>query len=97
MIVFSGTREFEAAEAAEAFCKSVGFSVGSSCSGMPQAIMHGEWSVAKWRNLTPAERARSHGTLAGDRRSGPVFLELLPSCPQDARAATEARILAMAA
>jgi hypothetical protein len=95
MIVFSGTRDFQAAEEAEAFCKLIGFSVGSSCRGMPQAIMHGEWSVAKWRNLNADERRCSHGTLTGDRRSGPVYLDLLPACPNAAREAVAARVAEM--
>ena len=38
---------------------------------------HYDW-IAKWRNLTPAERAQLHGTMSGDFREGPVVISLKP-------------------
>lgn len=63
--------------AAEAWCAANGISVGQSSATGPTGLLFGEYDwIAKWRNLTPQERADLHGTMSGDFREGPVVIEL---------------------
>lgn len=87
MVRLHGTRPFEALESATRLLKSAGFSAGSGCAGQPTAIMFGDYMVAKWKNLTWAEREAVHGVMTGDRRNGPLAIELRPCCPPEGREA----------
>lgn len=76
-IEFEKPGTFEAMHAAEAWCAANGLSVGQSCATGPTGLLFGKYDwIAKWRNLTPQERADLHGTMSGDFREGPVIIEL---------------------
>jgi hypothetical protein len=78
--VFEGIETFEATRAAEKWLEQNGYSVGESCAASKKrAIKKGAWLVAKWRNLTAAERGNIEGMMTaagGDFRRGPVIVEL---------------------
>ena len=86
-IVFDREGVFEATNDAEAFLASAGFAIGPSQRGAPRAVMFGNYTVSKWRNLNHDERRETHGTLTGDARNGPLTFRLLPAAPDDAIAA----------
>ena len=76
-IEFNQTGTFQAMYAAEAWCRENGISVGQSCATGPTGLLFGKFDwIAKWRNLTPKERAELHGTMSGDFREGPVAINL---------------------
>jgi len=75
-IEFNQKGTFEAFYAAEQWCRDNGISSGSSCAMCPTCLMRGDYVVAKWRNLTKEEREQCHGTMAGDFREGPVFINM---------------------
>lgn len=75
---FTGDDTFDAFHAALAWCDENGISYGPSCRSKVIGLLRGEWHIAKWRNLTRAERAACHGTLTGDARTGPVFIQMKP-------------------
>lgn len=80
-LTFTGTRDFEALAAAEAWCRVAGISVGSLRADAPRALKRGDFMVAKWRNLTPMERHAVDGVMTAPGRTfrtGPVFVELRP-------------------
>lgn len=80
--------DFSAINDATAFLTARGFSYGPSCVGKPQGVMFGlDWQIAKWRNLTGDEQAQLHGTITGDRRSGPVRVAIFFNAPAFAIAA----------
>jgi len=75
---FRGRRAFVAFHRARRWCDGVGLSVGSLCGPCPIGVLVGLFGIAKWRNLTAAERRRLDGRLVapGGFRHGPVVLEL---------------------
>ncbi|ABF12887.1 hypothetical protein Rmet_6028 (plasmid) [Cupriavidus metallidurans CH34] len=66
-----------ALEAARAWCRENGLSVGQSCATGPSGLLFGkvDW-IAKWRNLAEDERDALHGTMSGDFREGPIVIVL---------------------
>lgn len=76
-IEFNQKGTFQALYAAQDWCREHGISFGqSSCAG-PTGLLFGAYDwIAKWRNLTPKERADLHGTMEGDFREGPVIILL---------------------
>jgi hypothetical protein len=74
--VFEGKETFEASNAAEQWCSDNGISFGSTCAMAPQALLFGDYSIAKWRNLTAKERNQVHGVIEGSVRSGPVTVKI---------------------
>jgi hypothetical protein len=58
---------FGATWAAEKWLRENGYSYGPSCIGCPQAIIKGDISIAKWRNLTSDEKRTVDGTLQAAR------------------------------
>jgi hypothetical protein len=74
--VFEGKKDFEALYAAEHWCRDNGISYGSTCVSSPQALLIGDYSIAKWRNLTAKERKQAHGVIENSRREGPVTLRI---------------------
>jgi hypothetical protein len=66
-----------ALEAARAWCRENGISVGQSCATGPSRLLFGkvDW-IAKWRNLTEDEQDALHGTMSGDFREGPIVIVL---------------------
>lgn len=84
--------DFSALNEAQEFLTARGFCFGPPCeengSAKPQGVMYGrDWRIAKWRNLTPDEQARLHGTITGDRRKGPVRVAIFFEAPAFAIAA----------
>jgi len=73
---FDGSGDFIALDAAHAWCREHGISYGSLQRDDPVGLMVGNYEIAKWRNLSSAERKRLDGTLTGDKRNGPVFIRL---------------------
>ncbi len=88
-ITFNQTGTFRAHSAAESFLERKGFSVGCGSVGDPLGVMWGRFLVAKWRNLTEAERSALHGRIVGDRRNGPLTFYLHSNAPAQAVAALE--------
>lgn len=88
---FTGAGDFTAMGAAESWLQSRGFSVGSTCRGHPRAILFGDYSIAKWRNLNGEEILALHGVMRGNHRGemrlGPITVELFESAPPRAIAA----------
>lgn len=85
--LFSDRGDFAAFVSASAFAKRAGFCVGSTCAGHPTGLMHGYDYVAKWRNLSIAERAALHGVMFGDIRHGPIMVVIFDLAPFEARVA----------
>lgn len=84
--------DFSALNDAQQFLTARGFSFGPPCvevdGARPQGVMFGlNWRIAKWRHLTSDEQARLHGTLSGDRRTGPVRVAIFCNAPAFALAA----------
>jgi hypothetical protein len=44
--------------------------------GAPRGILRGDAVIAKWRNLSHAERVALDGLMTGDMRHGPVTVTL---------------------
>ena len=87
---FNQRGEFAAYEAAAAFATAAGFCVGSTCRDKPTGLMFGYDYVAKYRNLTSAERAALHSVLTGERRHGPILMIVFATAPLEARVALSA-------
>lgn len=81
-IVFKEAGDFNACYAAEQWCKANHVSVGSAQRGDPRCLMRGDGLVAKWRNLSAAERSACHGVMTGDMRNGPVTIEMFDAQPE---------------
>ena len=69
--------DFESLRAAEAWCKTQGISVGSLDRIGPQGLLFGNYTIAKWHNLTKAERKALHGTLTASR-TDPAVIQINP-------------------
>lgn len=92
---FTQTGDFEATHAAEKFLKESGFSLGTTCHGLPRGIMFGDYWITKYRNLDRGQRQALHGELVGDGRNGPVTIRLFDSAPEDAKAAFGKYVVAL--
>ncbi|EHL99334.1 hypothetical protein HMPREF9946_03096 [Acetobacteraceae bacterium AT-5844] len=77
VIHFDGEAAFEAYDKARRWCRERGVSLGSMQRGAPTGLLLGDFSIAKWRNLSVAERAALDGTIEGDFRHGPVRIVIL--------------------
>lgn len=69
--------DFATYHKATAILKEEGFRTGSMCSPEPIGFAPTEQYeyIAKWRNISPAERKQLHGVIVlagGDFRSGPL-------------------------
>lgn len=93
--VFDNPGTFQAKQACEGFARSCGFSVGSGQHGAPTGLMYGDYRLAKWKNMSLAQRRSLHATITGDGREGPVTLHIHAACPPEGagrlRAAAAAR------
>lgn len=77
-----GAEPFTAMHDAERWLKALGFSYGTLQRGAPIGILHGEWTISKWRNMTAAEQRELHGAItSADFREGPVIVGLRETCP----------------
>lgn len=77
---------FSAISEATAWLQRNGYSVGSMCGPSPIGVMRGDYSIAKWRNLSTRERSNLDGQIACDGRSyreGSVTLTLNEAPPED--------------
>lgn len=92
-IEFDQKGTWQAKEAAEAWCRENGISVGQSSADGPSGLLFGEYDwIAKWRNMTPKEQADLHGTMDGDFREGPVIVTLKDSAVTAHAACLKAKI-----
>lgn len=74
--------DFAALHAAEDMARELGLSIGSHQRGAPTGLMFGDYDIAKWRNLSKAERTALHGIIHGfDKRNGPVCLTIYDDAP----------------
>ena len=69
--------DFSTYHKAEAILKAEGFITGSMCSPEPTGFAPAEQYeyIAKWYNISPAERKALHGVIqraGGDFRNGPL-------------------------
>ncbi|MBB5448045.1 MULTISPECIES: hypothetical protein [unclassified Paraburkholderia] len=76
-IVFDQWGDFEACRAAEKWCGERGISVGEMQGPGPRGLLLGNYCIAKWRNLTNAEKRDLTGRMTGDMRNGPVTITLV--------------------
>lgn len=70
---------FSAYHDAEKWCRDHGYSCGSMQRGAPTLIYYGECDVAKYRNISAAERKSAIGKIVGVSgrfRDGPVTIEI---------------------
>lgn len=64
-----------AKRAAEAFIREQGWAVGpSDVTGRRGVMFNGDYIVAKWKNLTPAERTACDAVLVGGGQTGDRIL-----------------------
>ena len=74
--VFTG-REFAGYYAAVDWLEEQGYSYGSMQGGAPIGVLRRTGvCIAKWRNLTAAERAELDGVLEGEKHDGPVTITM---------------------
>jgi hypothetical protein len=76
---FRGDGEFEANNAAEAWCRKMGISVGAMQGGEPRGLVWGNALIAKWRNLDQKDRDALDGRMefpAGRPRRSPVVVAI---------------------
>ena len=76
VVHFDQTGTFAAMHCAEQWCREHRVSYGPSERGSPIGLLVGDYVIAKWRNLTPKERAECHGQITGDGREGPLVLRI---------------------
>lgn len=88
---FEKRDDFGAMYDAEEWLRQRGFSVGSPCRGYPRGILHGDYQIAKWRNLDRSEIIALHGVMRGNARGefrgSAVTVEIFDDAPADAIAA----------
>lgn len=73
---FAESGDFAAYYAAEKWLLENGYSSGSMQRDDPIGIMKGAYSISKWRNLSTADKKALHGIMTGDKRNGPVMVEI---------------------
>lgn len=74
-IQFTGTKTFEALDAAQDYLRKNGYSFGSLQRQAPIAIKKGDYIIGKWRNLSVSDKAEMDGIIEGDFRDGPVEIK----------------------
>ncbi|MGB1389255.1 MAG: hypothetical protein ACPG61_10250 [Paracoccaceae bacterium] len=84
---------FPTEAAAETALRAAGFSIGRTQRTDPRGLMHGNWDIQKWRNLSCKERKQCHGIHKRQGPPGsPVLVQMNDHCPLDAKS----RLLALA-
>lgn len=76
VVRFEQVGDFAAYHAACKWLDDNGYSHGSMQRDDPIGIMRGDYSIAKWRNLSPKEVSALHGRITGDKRNGPVTVTI---------------------
>lgn len=75
---------FSGLHAAERWLEAHGYSVGSLQGPSPVGILHGNYSISKWRNLNTAHRKELDGTITfenGGPSDGDALVEI-PARPE---------------
>lgn len=75
-IFSSSGSEFDATNDAEQWCRDRDITVGPMARDLPRGLMRGPCVIAKWTNLSDADRAKLDGTMTGNMRHGPVAVNL---------------------
>ncbi len=75
-VIFDQKGDFVAIRAAEQWCRDNGYSYGSMQRDDPIGLMKGDYSIAKWRNLSANEIKQLDGTITGDKRNGAVKITI---------------------
>lgn len=74
---FTEQGAFQSYYAACEWLKQNGYSYGSMCRDLPIGIMKGDFSIAKWRNLSNQDIKALDGTMTSDDfREGSVTIEI---------------------
>jgi hypothetical protein len=73
---FNESGDWKAVTAAEKWCAENGISVGTMQGASPRGLKRGEFTIAKWRNLSENDIAGLDGRMTGDMRNGPVIIEI---------------------
>lgn len=73
---FTEQGTFNALHAAEKWLTENGYSYGPTSCMHPVPVLKGDWSIAKWKNLTKKEIAQLDGRIDGNEREGPVTVYL---------------------
>jgi len=76
VLTFAQSGDWNAFYAAKDFLEAQGFSVGRMQGPDPIGLLFGSFDVQKWRNLSVAQRAALHGTIEGNKRTGPVTVRI---------------------
>ena len=56
---------WNAYNAAAAWCRTNGYSVGTMERGSPTGVLKGDYDINKWRNMSTKDRAGLSGTIEG--------------------------------
>ena len=76
-VTFNQTGEFSAYVAAENLIKQLGYSSGSMERDSPIGLKKGDFTIAKWRNLSQADKSTLDGRIeSNDMRRGPVTVTI---------------------
>lgn len=78
------TREqlkFPSEDTAQRALKDAGFCLGQQARDEPRGLMFGFEYIAKWRNLTAAEKSELHAAYHRQGRGGPVTITIQKHCP----------------
>ena len=78
--------KFPSEDAAKQALTAYGFSLGTSQRNDPRGIMHGDYLIMKWRNLSNKDKDDLHGAYHRHGYGGPVSLWMKPNCPPKALA-----------
>ncbi|MBP8233127.1 MAG: hypothetical protein KAY22_12540 [Rhizorhabdus sp.] len=84
--VFADSGDGAGVRAAESALQAAGFSIGPMQARESRCLLLGDVKIAKWRNLTAAERIACHGQMWGGR-GGSVTIMLHADAPSAAVAA----------
>jgi hypothetical protein len=75
-IFFREEGTFQSLYAAQKWLYDNGYSYGSNCAGAPIGILKGEYNIAKWKNLSAAEKNLLHGVMVSDDfREGTIAIK----------------------
>ena len=73
---FDDSGDFQAFYAATKWLDMNGFSYGSMQGPEPIGVIKGDCAISKWRNLSALDKKHLDGVITGDKRNGPVFVEI---------------------
>ncbi|WP_312115224.1 hypothetical protein [Stutzerimonas nitrititolerans] len=73
---FTEVGTFEALYACQKWLRDNGYSYGPTSAMGPVPVLKGDFLIAKWHNLSKAEKQALDGYVDGDFREGPLTLHL---------------------